>query len=299
MWRRPNITVRRSAREKEVAVFRAHEIAGSNPPRTDALFPTNLQSLSMNCRRCGQELDRPGDYCLHCETANADSVVVHFGPKRATLTMLRGEPDGDFEDPHETDAVVGRTTITTIPDDGERTARMQLRNYAGRVADEIQRKRPETVYAAGERKPLRETRAQLHYEFFRVPDENPVAAVLRRRGEPALEVVERPPSEKIGGSHSTLIGERSGQRAIRTVAEHPHVKKIIPGPIDAGGQGSSSGLRAKVTRADQHGNVRLLLRDGSSVQENRVVTTAGDREMGERVRDALNDALVDAEFADV
>jgi hypothetical protein len=51
-----------------------------------------------------------------------------------------------------------------------------------------------------------------------------------------------------------------------------------------------------VTRADRHGNVRLLLRDGSSVQENRVVTTAGDRETGERVREALNDALADDEL---
>jgi hypothetical protein len=53
-----------------------------------------------------------------------------------------------------------------------------------------------------------------------------------------------------------------------------------------------------VTRADEHGNVRLLLRDGSSVQENRVVTTAGDRDTGERVRDALNEALTEAELAE-
>ncbi|MEZ3142879.1 DUF2103 domain-containing protein [Halobaculum sp. MBLA0143] len=253
----------------------------------------------MNCRRCGQSLDRPGDYCLACETANADSVVVVFGPDRARLTMLYGEPDDpDFSAPSETAAFLGRTDITTVPDDGERTRRAQLRNYAGRVADEIRRKRPETVYAAGDRAALRETRAQLHYEFLRVPDEEPVTAVLRRRGEPALEVVEKSPAEKIGGSHSTLIGERVGRRAIQTVAEHPHVKKIIPGPIDAGGQGSQRGLRAKVTRADEHGNVRLLLRDGSSVQENRIVTTAGDRETGERVRDALNDVLLEEELAE-
>jgi len=40
----------------------------------------------------------------------------------------------------------------------------------------------------------------------------------------------------------------------------------------------------------------MLLRDGSSVQENRVVTTARDREMGERIRDDLNDVLTDGEF---
>jgi hypothetical protein len=42
--------------------------------------------------------------------------------------------------------------------------------------------------------------------------------------------------------------------------------------------------------------VRLLVRDGSSVQENRVVTTAAERELGERVRADLNSALVEAEL---
>ncbi|WP_313692176.1 DUF2103 domain-containing protein [Halorarum halobium] len=258
----------------------------------------------MNCRRCSAALDRPGDYCLRCSTANCDAVVVVFGPERATLTMLDGEAadaDGTFaEDSTESDperAILGETAVTTIADDGERTAQTQLRNYAGRVADEIRRKRPETVYAAGERDPLRETRAQLHYEFYRVPDEDPVETVLARHGEPSLEVVEAAPAEKLGGAHSTLIGGRKGWQAIRSVAAHPHVKKLIPGPIDAGGSGSRTGLRAKVTRADEHGNVRLLLRDGSSVQENRVVTTAGDRETGELVRDDLNEALADDEFA--
>ena len=91
-------------------------------------------------------------------------------------------------------------------------------------------------------------------------------------------------------------GGRDGRRALETVADHPHVKKIIPGPIDAGGSGSRTGVRAKATRADQHGNVRLLIRDGSSVQENRIVTTAGDRELGEHVRADLNDALSESEL---
>ena len=261
----------------------------------------------MNCRRCGTPIEKPGDYCLTCNTANADAVVAEFGTDRAHLTVL------------DEDAVVGETTVTTRPEEGERLSEVQLRNFAGRVADEIRRKRPETVYAAGEREPLRETRAQLHHEFYRVPDangndrreqrrggesgggeESPVVAwVLDRRGDRSLAVVETPPREKIGGSHSTLIGGRKGRKAVQTVAEHPHVKKIVPGPIDAGGTGSRTGLRAKATRAGTNGNVRLLLRDGSSVQENRIVTTAMDRETGERVREDLNEALRDAELQDV
>lgn len=256
----------------------------------------------MNCRRCGTPLRKPGDYCLTCNTANADAVVVEFEDDRARLAML------------DEDEVVGETTVTTRPESDEQLTQIQLRNFAGRVADEIRRKRPETVYAAGERDPLRETRAQVHHEFYRVPDAkagaggdgesdrggaSPVVSwVLDRRGDRALEVVETPPREKIGGSHSTLIGDRKGRKAVSTVANHPHVKKIVPGPIDAGGTGSRTGLRAKATRAGTNGNVRLLLRDGSSVQENRIVTTAMDRETGERVREDLNEALRDAELQD-
>ena len=240
----------------------------------------------MDCRRCGTPLERPGDYCLVCDTANCDAVVVEFERDRAELTMLDG------------DEVVGRTTLTTVPEDDPDSETVELRNFAGRVADDVRRKRPETVFAAGNREVLRETRAQLHHEFYRVAADDPVGRVLERRGERSLEVVETPPREKLGGSHSTLIGGRNGRQAIGVVADHPHVKKIVPGPIDAGGMGSRTGLRAKVTRADDNGNVRLLLRDGSSVQENRIVTTAMDRETGEFVRDDLNEALTEAELRD-
>jgi hypothetical protein len=240
----------------------------------------------MDCRRCGTPLERPGDYCLVCNTANCDAVVVVFERDRAELTML------------DEQTVVGRTALTTVPEEDPEAEVVELRNFAGRVADEVRRKRPETVFAAGNREVLREARAQLHHEFYRIAGDDPVERVLERRGERSLEVVETPPQEKLGGAHSTLIGGRAGRRAIGVVAGHPHVKKIVPGPIDAGGMGSQTGLRAKVTRADDNGNVRLLLRDGSSVQENRVVTTAMDRETGEFVRDDLNDALTEAELRD-
>ncbi len=250
----------------------------------------------MDCGRCHTSLEKPGDYCLVCNTANCDAVVVVFEADRATLTML------------DEDDIAGSTTVTTVPETDEETAVVELRNFAGRIADEIRRKRPETVYAAtvdgdvsidGARTPrevLRETRAQLHYEFYRVAGDDPIRSVLDRRGDRSLEIVEIPPREKLGGTHSTLIGGRTGQKAIALVADHPHVKKIVPGPIDASGKGSRTSFRAKVTRADDNGNVRLLLRDGSSVQENRVVTTAMDRETGEWVRDDLNEALAEADF---
>jgi hypothetical protein len=236
----------------------------------------------MECRRCGSGLDRPGDYCLVCRSANADAVVLELDRDRAHVTALDGE------------TVVGTREITTTPEEGGETGVVELRNFAGLIADEVRRKRPEEVYATGDRDVLRAVRRQVHHEFYRIDGGDPVETAVSRRGDAPLEVVETPPGEKIGGSHSTLVGGRDGQRVIQTVAGHPHVKKVIPGPIDAGGSGSQSGVRAKATRADGNGNVRLLLRDGSSVQENRVVTTARDRDLGERVRADLNDALGEA-----
>jgi hypothetical protein len=238
----------------------------------------------MECSQCGTPLRKPGDYCLVCDTANCDGVVAACERDRATLTFLDGERE------------VGHTDVTTIPDDGEETGVVELRNFAGRIADEIRRKRPEDVFVAGDHDVIRAVRADLHYEVYRVTGDDPVESVLERRGDRALEVVEKPAREKIGGRHSTLIGDRDGRHAIRTVAGHPNVKKVIPGPIDAGGSGSRTGVRAKVTRADDNGNLRLLVRDGSSVQENRVVTTAMSRETGERVRTDLNDALDDEDL---
>ena len=240
----------------------------------------------MECRCCASSLDRPGDYCLVCRSANADTVVVECGRERGTVTTL-------FEE-----TIVGERTVTTKRETDERWVGTELRNFAGRLADEVRRKRPEEVYATGDREVINAVRAELRYPLYRIAADDPIEAVRRKRGEPALEVVEATAAEKLGGSHSTLIGGRDGRRAIETVAAHPHVKKIVPGPIDAGGSGSRSGVRAKATRADERGNVRLLIRDGSSVQENRIVTTAGERELGEHVRADLNEALAESELGE-
>ncbi len=240
--------------------------------------------MTQTCRTCGATLAKPGDYCLECRSPNADGVVVEATAARATLTILDGE------------TILGAPTITTTPEAGE-LAGTQRRNFVGRIVDVIRRKRPDAVYMAGDRDLLREIRATIRYDCYRVAESDPVAAAIATRSERALDMVETPPAEKIGGSHSTLIGGRDGREAVLTVAKHPHVKKVVPGRIDAGGTGSQTGVRAKATRADDNGNVRLLVRDGSSVQENRVVTTARNRELGERVREDLNERLVAADIA--
>ena len=237
-------------------------------------------SGTSHCGTCGDALERPGDYCLICRNPNADGVVVEVTPERATLTMLDGE------------AVVGESTVTTTPEPDPELSRRGQRNFVGRIVDEVRRKRPDAVYMAGEREPLAELQANLHYDCYRVDAADPVAAATERRGERDLEVVEEPPEEKLRGSHSTLVGGRTGRRAVLLVAGHPHVKAVIPGPIETGGR-SGRGATAKVTRSDDGGNLRMLIRDGSTVQENRVVTTAKDRELGERVREDLNELLAE------
>lgn len=240
-------------------------------------------SGSDRCGECGDPLSAPGDYCLVCRSRNADGVVVEVGTERATLTILDGE------------RVLGETVVTTTPEPDPERVRTQRRNFAGRIADEIRRRRPDAVFMAGDRDHLGDVRSRLRYDCYRVEGDDPVAAAIERRGERDLDVVEAPPEEKLRGSHSTIVGGRTGRRAALTVAGHPHVKAIIPGPIEAGGR-SGRGATAKVTRADEGGNLRLLLRDGSTVQEVRVVTTAMGRDLGERVRADLNERLTDAEL---
>lgn len=238
----------------------------------------------MECRRCASPLERPGDFCLVCGTHNADAVLVELEAEEATVVAAH---DGE---------VVSERVIKTEAHDEDPEREVSLRNLVGRAADEVRRKRPDDVYVRGDREAVARLRGELATPISRVSDDASHDEVFVDETE-ALDVVNTDPSEKIGGRHSTLIGGRDGRRTVRHVAEHGHVKKIIPGPIDASGKGSQDGFAAKATRSDDNGNLRLLLRDGSSVQENRVVTTANDRETGERVRKDLNDVLAEAELS--
>lgn len=240
-----------------------------------------MSDTRTTCGTCGTTLDRPGDYCLVCRSANADGVVIEVDPDRATITMLA-----------DTDPV-GAVVVTTVPETGDRERTTARRNYAERVAAEVRRKRPEAVYAAGDRDLVRSIQADLRYPVYRVEADDPVGTAIGRRDERDLAVDHRPPAAKLGGSHSTVIGGRTGRRILETIAGHPHVKKIVPGAIDAGGTGSQRGTHAKATRADTNGNLRVLIRDGSSVQAVHVVTTAMDRDRGERIREDLTATLKD------
>jgi hypothetical protein len=102
------------------------------------------------------------------------------------------------------------------------------------------------------------------------------------------------PKSKLGGSHTTIIGERQGKKLVALISRHPEVKKIIPSVITVRGKGVSGGIiTGKVQRPDERGNLRLLISCGTSFQELRLITTVGDLSEGERIMRELNAILKD------
>jgi hypothetical protein len=95
---------------------------------------------------------------------------------------------------------------------------------------------------------------------------------------------------KLGGAHTTIIGGRAGKKLVRLVSQHPEVKKVIPSVISVKGIAGGN-LTGKVLRADARGNLRLLLSEGRSIQEIRLVTTVGTAEEGDRIMNELKEIL--------
>ncbi len=100
--------------------------------------------------------------------------------------------------------------------------------------------------------------------------------------------------KKLGGAHTTIIGERMGKKMVGIIVQHPKVKKIIPSVITVKGKSSPGGnISGKVLRPDERGNLRMLLSHGTSSQELRIVTTVGTPEEGELIMNELNAMLFD------
>jgi hypothetical protein len=98
---------------------------------------------------------------------------------------------------------------------------------------------------------------------------------------------------KLGGAHTTVIGGRAGKKLIKLVSQHPEIKKVIPSVISVKGIAGGN-LTGKVLRSDVRGNLRLLLSEGRSFQEIRLVTTVGTAEEGDRIMNELNQSLENA-----
>lgn len=102
------------------------------------------------------------------------------------------------------------------------------------------------------------------------------------------------PRNKLGGSHTTIIGGRHGKKLVQLISRHPEIKKIVPSVIIVRGKSNPGGLIVgKVLRSDERGNLRLLISHGTSSQELRIVTTVGEVESGERIMNELNRILIE------
>lgn len=224
----------------------------------------------MRCRNCKAELEEDFDFCLYCNTRNADYSALYFGNK-LYLTFI-----GDSV----------RTTGFRIYDEPE-----SLRNLFEIVAEKIHRKRVDEVFVCGEDWKKIEF-AERMVRMYSLTDlktyvsepmdfeeflENLLRFLKKRR---EIAKVDIPAEKKIGGSHSTIIGGREGRNLVLKIASSEYVKKIIPGVIENSGTATGS-VRLKLTRADERGNIRGLLIHGGSVQQLHIITTAKDMEEGE------------------
>ncbi len=226
----------------------------------------------MRCE-CGAELKSPTSYCLACGRVHALACGVYVGEGVYLVTVGK----------------VVETNSFKIYDEEE-----SIRNIFELIAERIHEKRVKEVYVCGKD----EGKVRFGFENvrryslsdLRIYSTQPMGFeefVSRLRDfvskKNELRKVDIPPEEKIQGSHTTVIGGRQGREYLYRVACCEYVKKVVPGVITGGASSLGGGVRFKVTRCDDKGNIRALLIDGSSVQEIHIVTTAKDKEQGEIV----------------
>lgn len=96
---------------------------------------------------------------------------------------------------------------------------------------------------------------------------------------------------RFSGKHKTVIGGREGLEIVGRLLSHSKVKRVIFGRIEAKGSRTGHGLRFKITRIDERGNLRAILSYGSSNREILIITTASNKEEGEIIAKELIDFL--------
>ncbi|MEM3437983.1 MAG: DUF2103 domain-containing protein [Nitrososphaerales archaeon] len=96
---------------------------------------------------------------------------------------------------------------------------------------------------------------------------------------------------KIKGKHTTIIGGRQGLDILLKVASNPNIKKIVPGRIEAKGDKSRRGVRVKITRVDERGNIKMILSNGSSSQEIYLITLLSSYEEGVKLAEEIRKVI--------
>ncbi|MFO7966880.1 MAG: DUF2103 domain-containing protein [Archaeoglobaceae archaeon] len=235
----------------------------------------------MKCRNCHNELEHPGDYCLICGQSNVDLLGVYVGKRVHLFCFYDKEYVG-----HETISIIGGR------EEGGTDDQIAYRNTLDLISDCVHKKRPQTVITSGI-DPSTILKLWDCEVFYTRDFDNPEdfkQAVAEYLQEKRMEKVDIRPEKKVSGRHYTVIGGRNGQRTLREIGCSSYVKKIVPGPIEVSRK-SQGGFTFKIQKPDSRGNLRLRLREGSTVQEIRLVTTAYDESSAQKVVDELNARL--------
>jgi len=235
----------------------------------------------MKCPRCGSEMHISG-YCPYCGYSPV-AAAIYFADK-VYLTFI-------FLDGRETNLSFKKyDDFSHEPE----LSGVSERNLFERVAEEIHFRRVPKVFVSAINEAERSRCAEMLRKFALSPVELILTDVFQKPSEFVSKVkshvlavdklgkVDINPEDKIAGAHSTIIGGREGIKLLLSLASSPYVKKIVPGIIENTGI-SGGGVRLKLTRCDERGNIRALLIDGASVQQIYVITTAADRDQGEEV----------------
>lgn len=236
--------------------------------------------LCVKCRNCHSELEHPGDYCLICGQSNVDLLGVYVG-ERIHLFCFYGKE------------YVGQETLIPMGEgEGDKKDQIAYRNTLELISDSVHRKRPQTVITSGiePQTILKLWDCEVFYtQDFDSPEEFKQAIEEYLQEKKMLKVDIRP-EKKVSGRHYTVIGGRDGQRTLREIGCSPYVKKIVPGPIEVSRKGHG-GFSYKVQKPDTKGNLRVRLREGSTVQEIWLVTTAYDEDSAQKVIEDLKARL--------
>lgn len=235
-------------------------------------------SKRLRCQ-CGFELKSPTQFCLNCGKRNAylcgifvseeKIFVKFFGETSELLTFKR------YED--------------------------STKILYGVLAERIYERRVNDVYLSSDSLNLiLEIKEELENSFYPfnviISDLFESSELFFEKLEKRLKIirklkkVEVSPEDKIMGHHSTIIGGKDGYKLILRLATNPYVKKVVPGVIEVG-SGSGGGVRLKLTRCDENGNIRALLVEGSTAQQIFVITTASCKEEGEEILKMMNYSL--------
>jgi hypothetical protein len=223
---------------------------------------------------CGFKLEKPTHFCLNCSKRHALGCGVYTSSSRLFLFFV-----GDSEN----------ELISFRKYEDE----VSIRNMYEIAAEKIYERRIDEIVISGDNEDGIEEAAS-YFRNFLYPfsiarsdvfsSESEFFSKLENylRIQRSLRKVEVSPGKKIHGSHSTIIGGREGHSLLIKLASSPYIKKIVPGVIENKGV-STGGVRIKLTRTDDRGNIKALLINGATVQQIHIITTASQKEEGDMI----------------